>query len=1051
MTTPVPRWIPETPDGAAIRAAFLADERTTVKALAEHAAQGAVAGAAIAAQARAWVEGVRAEQRASAGVESFLHQYDLSTQEGVLLMCVAEALLRIPDAETADLLIRDKLARGDWEKHLGASESLLVNASTWGLMLTGRLTRIEAENVRDPKAWYERIVSRAGEPVVRLALRQAMKVMAEQFVMGRTIGEALARARQADNARYRYSYDMLGEAALTGADAARYLAAYADAIAAIGASAAGRDVPVFAQPSISVKLSALHPRYEFAQRARVLAELVPALATLAQRAGELAIGMTIDAEESERLELSLEIFARLRRDPTLDGWQGLGLAVQAYQKRGRPVVKWIEALARETRHRIPVRLVKGAYWDTEIKRAQMQGLSGYPVFTRKAHTDISYLACARAMLEAGDALYPMFATHNAHTIAWVEACADRVDNGEFEFQRLHGMGESLYAQVIAPSRHRACRVYAPVGSHQDLLPYLVRRLLENGANTSFVNRIADPAISIDDIVADPIAKARAWDFAPATSIPPPADLFGGERRNSAGVSLADQDAMAVLDAALAKGASREAVAMPMLARGNATGTAHDAHDPADRTRKIGTVVDADTATVDRSLDDLVKGQVAWDVRGGAARATILDRAADVIERERDAFVVLLAREAGKARGDAISEVREAADFCRYYAVEALRHFDGPSALPSPTGESNTLALHGRGVFACISPWNFPLAIFTGQVAAALAAGNAVAAKPAEQTPLTAALAVRCLLEAGVPADALALLPGAGEVVGAALSGDRRIAGVAFTGSTDVASLIARTLAARTPIVPLIAETGGQNAMIVDSSALPEQVVNDAVFSAFNSAGQRCSALRVLCVQQEIAPRVIEMIVGAMDELVIGDPADAATDVGPVIDAEARDALEAYVESAKAAGFLRHRAALPPDTARGTFVTPTLVVLDHLDRLTREIFGPVLHVVTFRAGELDALVEAINALGYGLTLGIHSRIDATIDRIVERARVGNLYVNRNMIGAVVGVQPFGGEGLSGTGPKAGGPHYLFRFAVERTLTVNTAAAGGNATLLAQGEG
>ena len=1051
MAAPVPAWLPAAPEGAAIRGAFLADERATVAQLAAHAAVDAAAAAAIAAQARQWVEGVRTQQKGGAGVESFLHQYDLSTQEGVLLMCVAEALLRIPDVETADLLIRDKLGRGDWEKHLGASESLLVNASTWGLMLTGRLTRIDSDHARDPKAWYERIVARAGEPVVRLALRQAMKVMAEQFVMGRTIAEALARSRQGDNARYRYSYDMLGEAALTAADARRYLDSYAAAIAAIGASVAGRDVPVFAQPSISVKLSALHPRYEFTQRARVLDELVPALVTLARGAGELGIGMTIDAEESERLELSLEIFARVRRDAALAGWQGLGLAVQAYQKRGRPVVKWVEALARDTGHRIPVRLVKGAYWDTEVKRAQVQGLAGYPVFTRKAHTDISYLACARAMLEAGDALYPMFATHNAHTIAWVEACARHAGVPDFEFQRLHGMGESLYEQVIAPGRERACRVYAPVGSHQDLLPYLVRRLLENGANTSFVNRIADPAVAIDDVVADPVAKARAWDFAPAGSLPAPLALYGGERRNSAGVSLADQQAMTALDRAVAAAAAREAIAMPMLPSGASTGTARDVVDPADHAMKIGTAIDADAATVDRALSGLVAGQPAWDARAGAARAEVLERAADVIERNGDAFVAVLAREAGKTRGDAISEVREAADFCRYYALEARRHFDGPLALPSPTGEANTLALHGRGVFACISPWNFPLAIFTGQVAAALAAGNAVAAKPAEQTPLTAALAVRCLLEAGVPAPALALLPGTGETVGAALVGDPRVAGVAFTGSTAVAGVIARALAARTPIVPLVAETGGQNAMIVDSSALPEQVVNDAVFSAFNSAGQRCSALRVLCVQQDIAPRVIELLTGAMNELVIGDPLQAATDVGPVIDAEARDALEAYVASMSTAGLVRHRTALPPECARGTFVAPTLIVLDRLDRLTHEVFGPVLHVVTFRAGEIDALVDAINALGYGLTLGVHSRIDATIARIVERARVGNLYVNRNMIGAVVGVQPFGGEGLSGTGPKAGGPHYLFRFAVERTLTVNTAAAGGNAALLAQGEG
>jgi len=1047
----VPAWLPERPDGAAIRDAFLADERQTVARLAGHAAVDAAAAAAIAACARGWVEGVRHQQKGSAGVESFLHQYDLSTQEGVLLMCVAEALLRIPDAETADLLIRDKLARGDWEKHLGASESLLVNASTWGLMLTGRLTRIEEAHARDPKAWYERIVARAGEPVVRVALKQAMKVMAEQFVMGRTIAEALARSRQGDNARYRYSYDMLGEAALTAADGERYLAAYADAIAAIGASVAGRDVPVFAQPSISVKLSALHPRYEYPQRARVLAELVPAVARLARRAGELGIGMTIDAEESERLELSLEIFGRLRRDPALAGWQGLGLAVQTYQKRGRPVVKWVEALARDTAHRIPLRLVKGAYWDTEVKRAQVQGLAGYPVFTRKAHTDISYLASARAMLEAGDALYPMFATHNAHTIAWIEDCADRAGTSEFEFQRLHGMGDALYAQVIAPGRNRACRVYAPVGSHQDLLPYLVRRLLENGANTSFVNRIADPAVAIDDVVADPVAKARGWDFAPASSLPLPVDLYGGERRNSGGVSLADQGAMTALDGALAAAATHEAIALPLLARGSATGTAREVFDPSNRHTRVGTVVEADLATVAAALDDLAAGQPAWDARGGAHRAAILERAADAIEDARDDFVALLGREAGKTRGDAISEVREAADFCRYYALAARREFAARLPLASPTGESNALSLHGRGVFACISPWNFPLAIFTGQVAAALAAGNAVAAKPAEQTPLTAARAVRSLHAAGVPAAALALLPGRGEVVGAALVADPRVAGVAFTGSTDVATTIARTLALRTPIVPLIAETGGQNAMIVDSSALPEQVVNDAVFSAFNSAGQRCSALRVLCVQQEIAPRVLELIVGAMDELVIGDPALLPTDVGPVIDADARDALEAYVAAMGTEGFVRHRAALPEACARGTFVAPTLLVLDRLDRLTREIFGPVLHVVTFRAGGIDALVDSINALGYGLTLGVHSRIDATVERIVARARVGNLYVNRNMIGAVVGVQPFGGEGLSGTGPKAGGPHYLYRFAVERTLTINTAAAGGNATLLAQGEG
>jgi RHH-type proline utilization regulon transcriptional repressor/proline dehydrogenase/delta 1-pyrroline-5-carboxylate dehydrogenase len=682
----------------------------------------------------------------------------------------------------------------------------------------------------------------------------------------------------------------------------------------------------------------------------------------------------------------------------------------------------------------------------------VQGLASYPVFTRKAHTDVSYLACARALLESVPRVYPMFATHNAHTIAWVSAQAHGhgLDLAAFEFQRLHGMGEALYDQVIGPSSRLACRVYAPVGSHRDLLPYLVRRLLENGANTSFVNRIGDPSVAVDDVVADPLVRARAHDHAPAARLPLPRDLHAPERENAAGVALSDQDAMATLDRACAGAEAPGWVAAPMLARSTASGTARVAHDPADARRRIGTVVDADVATVTRALDTLVAGGVAWDRLGGATRALVLERAAVLIERERATFVALLAREAGKTRPAALAEVREAVDFCRYYAARARAEFAAPLVLPAPTGESNTLALRGRGVFACISPWNFPLAIFTGQITAALAAGNAVAAKPAEQTPLTAAHATRCLAEAGVPPDVLALLPGDGETVGAALVNDRRIAGVAFTGSTDVASHIARSLAIRQPIVPLIAETGGQNAMVVDSSALPEQVVQDAIASAFDSAGQRCSALRVLCLQDDIAPRVMELIVGAMDELVIGDPAALATDVGPVIDAAARDTLERHVADMAAAGLVRHRVALPAAAAHGTFVAPTLVELDRLDRLEREVFGPVMHVLRYRADELDALIDAINGLGYGLTLGIHSRIDATIERIVARARVGNIYVNRNMIGAVVGMQPFGGEGLSGTGPKAGGPHYLARFAVERTVSVNTAAAGGNAALLAQDE-
>ena len=1052
MTDPL---LPEHPDAAAIRADFLADEAAVIARLLPLAATDAATSTRITARARTWVEAVRARQAGNAGIESFLQQYDLSTTEGVLLMCVAEALLRIPDTETADRLIRDKLSRGDWQKHLGQSPSLLVNASTWGLMLTGRLTQIDAEAARDPASWYERVVARAGEPVVRVAIRQAMRLMAEQFVMGRTIAEALTRSRSADSARFRHSFDMLGESALTAVDAARYHDAYADAIAAIG-GARDRDAQVFAQPSISVKLSALHPRYEYPQRRRVLAELVPAVTALAQIARAQGIGMTIDAEEAERLELSLEVFARLRRDPALAAWEGLGLAVQAYQKRALAVIEWLIALASACRLRIPVRLVKGAYWDTEIKRAQVQGLADYPVFTRKAHTDVSYLACARRMLEVSGtdaALFPMFATHNAHTAA---AIADRgvqlgIRRDAFEFQRLHGMGETLYDEIVpADKLGVACRVYAPVGSHQDLLPYLVRRLLENGANTSFVNRIGDAGVPIAEIVADPIAKVRTQGGTPNAGLPLPGDLFAPERRNSRGFALADQPAMAGLDAAFAaRSAARWcAAATPDAPPG--TSRPRQVTDPSDHRRTIGAVIDADLAQVDAALTRAAAAQPDWDAAGGNERAAVLDRAADLIEGAREEFVVLLAREAGKARADALGEVREAADFCRYYAVLARAHFARPQALPSPTGESNELALHGRGTFACISPWNFPLAIHVGQIAAALAAGNAVIAKPAEQTPLLAQRAAELMTRAGVPAGIYAMLPGPGETVGAALVDDPRTAGVAFTGSTEVARAIAGALARRAVLVPLIAETGGQNALIADSSALPEQLVVDAVASAFNSAGQRCSALRVLFLQQEIAPRVLELLIGAMDELAIGDPASLATDVGPVIDEAARKTLEAHVAAMAREGRVLHRAALPAASAHGTFVAPTLIELDGIARLQREVFGPVLHVVRYSVSALDQVIDAINATGYGLTLGIHSRIDATVRQIASRVRVGNVYVNRNIIGAVVGVQPFGGEGLSGTGPKAGGPHYLFRFAVERTLSINTAAAGGNAALLAQDE-
>src|SRR5438876_8580947 len=792
MTLPL---LPERPAGDSIRAEFLADETDSVTRLLEAAALSEEASTRVSARARRWVEAVRARHASSASMESFLHQYDLSTQEGVLLMCVAEALLRIPDAATADRLIRDKLSRGDWQKHLGQSPSLLVNASTWGLMLTGRLTQIDAESAGDPVTWYERVVARAGEPVVRVALRQAMKIMAEQFVMGRTITEALARSRSGANSQFRYSFDMLGESSLSAADAARYQAAYADAFAAIG-SARIPDAGVFAQPSISVKLSALHPRYELAQAERVLAELVPTLVGLAQVAKSHGIGMTIDAEEAERLELSLEVFARVRRDASLRGWEGLGVAGQSYQKRALAVIDWLVAMHAGVGLRIPVRLVKGAYWDTEIKRAQVQGLEGYPVFTRKAHTDVSYLACVHRMLAAtasGKALYPMFATHNAHTAAAiVERAAElALSRSEFEFQRLHGMGEAMYEAIVPDDKVGiACRVYAPVGSHQDLLPYLVRRLLENGANTSFVNRIADAAIPVEEIVADPVLRVRASGGAPNPALPLPRDLFAPTRVNSRGASLADQQAMAALDDAFAAHAGARWSAMPLIGGMRMAGAPREVVDPADLGSVIGTVVDADQAHVELAFARASAAQPAWDALGGTSRAAVLDRAADLIEGQRNELVVLLAREAGKTRPDAIGEVREAVDFCRYYAQLAREHFARPLPLPSPTGESNELALHGRGVFVCISPWNFPLAIYVGQIAAALAAGNTVLAKPAEQTPLIAFRAAQLLLDAGVPLDALALLPGPCGTIGAALVANVLTARVAFTGSTRVASTTA---------------------------------------------------------------------------------------------------------------------------------------------------------------------------------------------------------------------------------------------------------------------
>ena len=1044
FTSPLP---PETPLRAAIRDAHRLHETEADARILAAADMPLEARERIATTARRLVDTVRRERLGKGGLDAFLHEYALSSPEGVALMCLAEALLRIPDAETVDKLIRDKIAGADWHSHLGHSGSLFVNASTWALMLTGRLLR--PENDRDLGDALRRLIARSSEPVWRQAVTSAMRILAGQFVMGRTIEEALDRAREPERHGYRHSYDMLGEAARTMPDAERYHAAYAHAIAAIGGAAAGASVE--AAPGISVKLSALHPRYEIAQRERVTRELLPSLLALARQARDCGIGFTIDAEEADRLEPMLDIVEALAVAPELSGWDGLGLAVQAYQKRALPLIDWLADVARRANRRLMVRLVKGAYWDTEIKRTQERGLDTYPVFTRKLATDVSYLACAKQLFGAGSAVYPQFATHNAHSLAAVlELAGSRTD---WEFQRLHGMGEALYDEVVGPDKlNRPCRVYAPVGGHEDLLAYLVRRLLENGANTSFVNRIVDERAPIDDIVADPIARLAALPHKPHPKIPLPRDLFQPERRNSKGLDLADPRALADLREGLAAALRQPARAAPIVGGTELAGTKAPVFDPSDRRRQIGTVVAAGPEAVEQALARAAQSAPSWNSTPAEQRAALLERAADLYEQHRAALIALIIREGGRTIPAALSEVREAVDFLRYYAARARAEFAMPQRLPGPTGEQDEIGLHGRGVFACISPWNFPLSIFTGQIAAALAAGNAVLAKPAEQTPLVAAAAVRHLLAAGIPGDVLHLLPGDGETVGASLVADPRIAGVAFTGSTETGRAINQSLAARPgAIAPLIAETGGQNAMIVDSSALAEQVVADVLVSAFDSAGQRCSALRLLYVQDDIADRLWPMLAGAMAELSIGDPALLATDVGPVIDEPARQALEQHAARMLREGRLLYECPLPAGAEHGTFFAPHAFEIDSAGRLEREVFGPILHVVRWRADRLDAVCDEIAATGYALTLGIHSRIDETVRHVLSRLGVGNSYVNRTMIGAVVGVQPFGGERLSGTGPKAGGPRYLHRFAVERTVSIDTTAAGGNATLLSLGEG
>ncbi|BAN24505.1 trifunctional transcriptional regulator/proline dehydrogenase/L-glutamate gamma-semialdehyde dehydrogenase [Caballeronia insecticola] len=1026
---------------AAITAAYRRPEPECLPFLIGQARLSAPVAAEAEKLATKLVEALRAKN-SGGGVEGLIHEFSLSSQEGVALMCLAEALLRIPDRATRDALIRDKISKGDWKSHMGQAPSLFVNAATWGLMITGKLVTTNSE--AGLSSALTRLIGRGGEPLIRKGVDMAMRLMGEQFVTGETISEALANSRKFEARGFRYSYDMLGEAATTEEDAQRYYASYEQAIHAIGKAAGGRGI--YEGPGISIKLSALHPRYSRAQQERTMNELLPRVRSLAQLARRYDIGLNIDAEEADRLEISLDLLEALCFDPELAGWNGIGFVVQGYQKRCPFVIDYLIDLARRSRHRLMIRLVKGAYWDTEIKRAQVDGLEGYPVYTRKIYTDISYLACAKKLLAAPDAVYPQFATHNAYTLSAIYHLAGQnYYPGQYEFQCLHGMGEPLYEEVTGRDKlNRPCRVYAPVGTHETLLAYLVRRLLENGANTSFVNRIADESVPVKDLVQDPIDEAQRIVplGAPHAKIPLPRQLYGDERSNSMGLDLSNEHRLASLSSALLASGNHPWRAAPMLEGGIIieNGMTRDVRNPSDLRDVVGTVTEASSEQVSAALANAVAAAPIWQATPVEDRADCLARAADLLEAQMHTLMGLVVREAGKSLANAVAEIREAIDFLRYYSAQIRGEFSNDTHRP-------------LGPVVCISPWNFPLAIFMGQVAAALAAGNPVLAKPAEQTPLIAAQAVRILREAGVPEGAVQLLPGNGETVGAALVADPRTRAVMFTGSTEVARLINKTLSERLDSdgrpIPLIAETGGQNAMIVDSSALAEQVVADVLQSSFDSAGQRCSALRVLCLQEDVADRTLEMLTGAMKQLAVGNPDRLSTDVGPVIDADAKRGIDAHIAAMRDKGREVVQLPLPDACAQGTFVPPTLIALDSIDELKREVFGPVLHVVRYRRSNLDKLLDQIRSTGYGLTLGIHTRIDETIAHVISRAHVGNIYVNRNVIGAVVGVQPFGGEGLSGTGPKAGGALYLQRLLAKRptglpkslanTLTVDQAAS------------
>ncbi|QYJ86797.1 bifunctional proline dehydrogenase/L-glutamate gamma-semialdehyde dehydrogenase PutA [Shewanella mesophila] len=982
------------------------------------------------------------------GIDAFLQQYSLETQEGIILMCLAEALLRIPDAETADALIEDKLSGAKWDEHLSKSDSTLVNASTWGLMLTGKIVNLDKNIDGKPSSLLNRLVNRLGEPVIRQAMLAAMKIMGKQFVLGRTVKEALKNSVNKRKLGYTHSYDMLGEAALTMKDAQKYFDDYSNAIATLGAE--NYDETEAPRPTISIKLSALHPRYEVANEDRTMTELYDTLVKLVTQARSLNVGVSIDAEEVDRLELSLKLFEKLYNSDAAKGWGLLGIVVQAYSKRALPVLCWLTRLSKNQGDEIPVRLVKGAYWDSELKWAQVAGESGYPLYTRKAGTDVSYLACARYLLSDATrgAIYPQFASHNAQTVA---AISDMAGDRLYEFQRLHGMGEELYDTLLAESGVSTVRIYAPVGAHKDLLPYLVRRLLENGANTSFVHKLVDPKTPIESLVVHPLTTLQGYKTLANNKIVQPEDIFGAERKNSKGINMNIISESEPFFAALDKFKDTTWSAGPIVNGEILSGETIEVVSPFDTTKVVGKVAFANNQAVEQALASAHNAFGSWCSTPVEVRANALQKLADLLEENREELIALCTREAGKSIQDGIDEVREAVDFCRYYAVQAKKMMAKPELLPGPTGELNELFLQGRGVFVCISPWNFPLAIFLGQVAAALAAGNTVVAKPAEQTSIVGFRAVQLAHQAGIPKEALQFLPGTGATVGATITADERIGGVCFTGSTVTAKRINLTLAQRDgAIIPLIAETGGQNAMVVDSTSQPEQVVNDVVSSSFTSAGQRCSALRVLFLQEDIAERVIDVMKGAMNELTIGDPSFVKTDVGPVIDATAKANLNAHIDYIKQVGRLINQLELPAGSENGHFVAPTAVEIDSIKVLEKEHFGPILHVIRYKASDLPKVIDEINSTGFGLTLGIHSRNEGHALEVADKVNVGNVYINRNQIGAVVGVQPFGGQGLSGTGPKAGGPHYLTRFVTEKTRTNNITAIGGNATLLSLGD-